>query len=188
MNLNLNTFDFQQHPNQASHLDSNILNSKQSSGNTSTINRINSLAAKKANLSSCLNAIKSISSFLSDESPEVRNYAALVICNLIVQAAEFLSNETSPKVIKEASEFLIDIINQLEASNNMGSISLSKDKIGKLNAALEIINKKLLETTGDFPKQNNSSQSDEFVSTEMQKVIKKLYGDLNVDQFTPSRS
>ncbi len=108
-------------------------------------------------LSACLKGINAIKENLSHKSDIVRNFAGEVIALMILKAAKFLLDEKDPRKIMEASESLLQTMQELITLNNNGQINMSAKATLNLNVAKEIIK--------EVAKMTAVKDQDQFVSS-----------------------
>ncbi|OGI20818.1 MAG: hypothetical protein A3B68_09810 [Candidatus Melainabacteria bacterium RIFCSPHIGHO2_02_FULL_34_12] len=119
-----------------------------------------------SSLDSALDAIKSVSKYLSYDNEEIKTVAVKAIINLIERAADYLGKETNPQKILKAAAILLGVIQALGEMHSKGQINLSGMDFKKLSNAIEIIFEKMRLSKdmnelklNDFPSDNSGCKN-----------------------------
>ena len=149
----------------------------------SPIGKIRSLAKNAKDLPSCIQAIVQIASFLSHEDKEIRNAAAEALTGLIENAVKLLANVKDPKQLLEYSKALLEVTKQVQEKVTDGSVNLDSLTKTSLETSKKIIEEIL---QNNIHSNRSPNDSDEFVSSELNKVRRNLTGGSSPDKFVSS--
>jgi hypothetical protein len=145
-----------------------------------SIKEILKAAQSVVDLPTAINAITKISKFLNHPKPEVQKFAAAVVVKVVVQAAEFLTQESDPSKVIKYGLALIKAISEIAE----GSVIKSDDSLNKdLSKALNLITEKVSEASS---KNEDGFVPFEGVQKNIQKGIQKGLNNLmggSCDQF-----
>ena len=125
-------------------------------------------------LGSCIAAILLIVPYLSHDSEKVRNIAAKILCTLIKKAAEFLADETDPRLILQYGKTLLDVIKKIETLESKGTISLGNSSKTDLEDAKHTL--KMLRISG-------GENEDEFICSDPDDFLSRLFKNFSCDGF-----